>query len=103
MGKFAKGNGKSNNTNTEYGKIESLDVQRVKNTNRGCYFTLVLNGVSINGCTIRETKDEVPFISLPQYKGRDGNWYNVVYFRFSKEDQDAIINFVSAALEDEAK
>ena len=101
MGKFAKGNGKTQNT--EYGKIESLDVQRVKNTKRGCYFTLVLNGVSINGCTIRETHDEVPFISLPQYKGRDGNWYNVVNFRFSKEDQDAIINFVSAALEDEAK
>lgn len=101
MGKFAKGNNKTQNT--EYGKIESFDVQRVKNTNRGCYFTLVLNGVSINGCTIRETKDEIPFISLPQYKGRDGNWYNVVYFKFSKEDQDAIINLVSAALEDEAK
>ena len=101
MGKFAKGNRKTQNV--EYDKIESFDVQRVKNTNRGCYFTLVLNGVSINGCTIRETKDEVPFISLPQYKGRDGNWHNVVYFRFSKEDQDNIISLVSAALEDEAK
>lgn len=101
MGKFAKGNGKTQNN--DYGKIESFDVQRVKNTNRGCYFTLVLNGVSINGCTIRETKDEVPFISLPQYKGRDGNWYNVVYFKFSPEDQKQIIDLVSAALEDEAK
>lgn len=101
MGKFAKGNGKTQNN--DYGKIESFDVQRVKNTNSGCYFTLVLNGVSINGCTIRETKDEVPFISLPQYKGRDGNWYNVVYFKFSPEDQKQIIDLVSAALEDEAK
>ena len=101
MGKFAKGNGKTQNNN--YDKIESFDVQRVKNTNRGCYFTLVLNGVSINGCTIRETKDEVPFISLPQYKGRDGNWYNVVYFKFSPEDQKQIIDLVSAALEDESK
>ncbi len=101
MGKFARGNGKTQNN--DYGKVESFDVQRVKNTNRGCYFTLVLNGVSINGCTIRETKDEVPFISLPQYKGRDGNWYNVVYFKFSPEDQKQIIDLVSAALDDEAK
>ena len=101
MGKFAKGNNKTQNT--EYGKIESFDIQRVKNTNRGCYFTLVLNGVSINGCTIRETKDEVPFISFPQYKGRDGNWYNVVYFKLSPEDQKKIIDIVSVLLDDEAK
>lgn len=99
MGKFAKGNGKKQNQ--DFGKVESFDVQRVRNTNRGTFFTLILNGVTINGCTVRETKDEIPFISLPQYKGKDGNWYNVVYFRFSDEDAAAIIALVEAAMNDD--
>ena len=54
------------------------------------FFTLEINGVSINNCRVAEGKNG-DFISLPQYCGNDGKYYSHVYFRFSKEDEAAIL------------
>ena len=91
------------NEGFETGIIESWDVERVRRVKSGdVYFTLILNGVSINGCRIREYKEgkkTLSFISLPSYKGSDGKYYSHVYFRFADEDQDIIIDKVYEELE----
>ena len=71
---------------------DSWEVQRVRESRKGdLYFTLVLNGVTINNCHIAHTQDGREFISLPQYRGSDGNYYSVVYVRLSEEVQSQII------------
>ena len=57
------------------------------------FFTLELNGVTINNCRVAEGKNG-DFISLPQYRGNDGKYYSHVFFRFSKEDEAAILAVV---------
>lgn len=87
----------------EYGTVETWEIERVRNNNGMIRFTLILNGVTINGCYLKEWKDgrtTKTFIGMPSYKGSDGNYYNHVYFRFSPEDQDAIIDAVYDAAED---
>lgn len=87
-------------TEMETGRIDFVSVDRVRDTKGGVYFTLTLNGVHINGCRIVEGKNG-DFISLPQYKGSDGKWYNHVYFKFSEDDSKQIIAMVEAALNGE--
>lgn len=87
----------SNNTNRpkDYFTPDSWAVERVRETRHGdAYFTLVLNGVSINNCKIAHTADNREFVGLPQYKGSDGNYYSIVYVRLSEETQREIIDEV---------
>ncbi len=77
----------------QYGVIDTFEIDRVRETKAGIFFSLVINGVSINNCRIAEYKKKA-FISLPSYKGSDDKYYNVVWFKFSPADQDAIINAV---------
>ena len=71
---------------------DSWEVQRVRETRRGdLYFTLMLNGVTINNCHVAHTQDNREFVALPQYRGSDGNYYSVVYARLSEELQAEII------------
>lgn len=80
------------------GIVDEFEIDRVRKSSNGqIYFTLILNGVHINGCYIKEWgegRNRKEFISLPSYKGTDGKYYNHVYFRFSDEDQAAIIDKV---------
>lgn len=76
----------------QYGVIDDFKIERPRETKAGIFFSLVINGVTINNCRIAEYKKA--FISLPSYKGSDGKYYNVVWFSFSPQDQDAIINAV---------
>lgn len=82
----------------ENDKVDSFTVSNVRNTDRGCFFTLILNGVSINNVKVATTKDGRDFIALPSYKGKDGKYYNTVYFRFSDEDTNRIIDEVAKQL-----
>ena len=77
----------------QYGVIDTFEIERARETKAGIFFTLVINGVIINNCRIAEYKKKT-FISLPSYKGSDDKYYNVVWFKFSPEDMDAIINAV---------
>lgn len=78
----------------EYGEVESFDVTRARvvdgKNGQVIFFTLILNGVSINNCRVAEGKNG-DFISLPQYRGNDGKYYSHVFFRFSEDDEMEIL------------
>lgn len=79
----------------QYIDVASWDVERCRVTGRGqIYFTLILNGVSISNCHIAETRDGREFISMPQYKGSDGNYYSTVYAPISDDLQSEILDVV---------
>lgn len=85
-------------SNVEPLVIESFDVSRVKMRQNGkVYFSLTLNGVQINGCTVIEHTNG-DFISYPCYKGNDGKFYNIAYARLNDEDQKRIIAEVERQL-----
>lgn len=90
-------------TNEETIKIEEMNVSHVRevkgkgrNASKTVFFTLTINGVSINNCRVVSGRNG-DFIGLPQYKSGD-EYYNVVWIRFSDEDQDAILQEVEAQL-----
>ena len=61
-------------------KIDSFLVNRVHQfDNGGVTFDMTVNGISIYGCRVVETKDG-DFIGLPQRKGNDGKYYSIVWF-----------------------
>lgn len=87
---------KSTNKKTESTKVAySVKVIRAKEVKDGtAVFDMEVNGITIYGCwyreyTNKEGKDGV-MISLPQYKGTDGNYYNHCFFPISKELREEI-------------
>ena len=76
------------------GKVESFGVTRARvvegKNGSVIFFSLDLNGVTINNCRVAEGKNG-DFISLPQYRGSDGKYYSHVFFRFSEDDEKAIL------------
>lgn len=91
-----KVNKKPENTNN-YIKVTQADVDHVRaveiNGRTQVFFSLTLNGVSINNCRVVET-DKGDFIGMPSRKGNDGKYYNHVYVRLSPEDEKAILDKV---------
>lgn len=79
-------------------EVTSFSVSNVRNTDKGCFFTLILNGVTINNVKVATTKEGRDFIALPSYRGKDGRYYNTVYFRFGDGDTDRILDEVCKAL-----
>lgn len=81
-------------TETQANKVESFEVTRARvvegRNGSVVFFSLELNGVAINNCRVGEGKNG-DFISLPQYRGNDGKYYSHVFFRFSPEDEKAIL------------
>lgn len=97
----AKKNSKKKSEEREFIKVDShevLDV-RVIDTKNGdmVLFTLVLNGVKIYSCRVATGKNG-DFISMPQTKGGNGQYYNVVYAPLSEEDTKAILDEVQNAI-----
>lgn len=95
---------KNTKANKEIKTVEvtnfSVDHVRVVETKNGedlVFFTLNLNGVSINGCRVASGKNG-DFISMPQTKGKDGNYYNVVYAPLADEDVKTILDAVQTAI-----
>ena len=79
-------------------KIDSFSVNRVHLfDNGGITFDMTINGISIYGCRVVETKDG-EYIELPQRKGNDGKWYSIVWARFSEEDTIDILADVEKQL-----
>ena len=80
-----------------YGKVNEWAATRARavegKNGTVVFFTLELNGVTINNCRVAEGKNG-DFISLPQYRGNDGKYYSHVYFRFTKNDEAAILDEV---------
>ena len=90
----------------EYIKITSALVEnsRVVSGAKGdiVFFTLILNGVKIYNCRVATGKDG-DFISFPQYKGTNGQYYNNVYASISKNDSDDILAVVQAQIDQEGQ
>ena len=57
------------------------------------FFTLELNGLYIYNCRVATGKNG-DFISFPQTKGKDDKYYNVVYGRLNKSDEEDILKEV---------
>lgn len=91
-----KVNKKPENTNN-YIKVTQADVDHVRvleiNERTQIFFTLTLNGVSINQCCVVEGKDG-DFIGFPCRKGNNGKYYKHVYAAISPEDSKAILSKV---------
>lgn len=97
----AKRGKKANNKERDYIKIESYEVSdvRVIDTQKGdmVLFSLVINGVKIYSCRVA-TGEKGDFISLPQTKGSNGQYYNVVYCAISEDDTKKILADVQTAI-----
>ena len=97
----SKAKGKKNEAKKEYVVLDKVNVSRARviETKNGdlVLFTLMINGVYINNCKVVSGKNG-DFISFPQYKGSDGEYYNVVYIALSDEDQKMILRTVQEDL-----
>lgn len=84
-------------TENNYIKVTQADVVHVRavefNGRVQVFFTLILNGVSINDCRVVEGKDG-DFIGFPARKGNDGKYYNHAYANISPEDSESILDRV---------
>lgn len=92
----------------QYAKLESFEVRnaRTVRTKKGtemCYATLVLNGIAIYNCrAVTYTAadgTEKDFISWPEQKGSDGEYYKLAYAPLSTEDQQRICDAIYAAID----
>lgn len=98
----AKSKAKSKeNDNRAQVKVTGFSVDHVRcvETKKGdvVFFTLILNGITINGCRVATGK-EGDFISFPQTKGKDDKYYSVVYAPLSDEDTAKILDAVQEEL-----
>lgn len=79
--------------------VEVTNVRVVDGRNGDLvFFSLKLNGVIINNCRIASGKNG-DFVSFPQYKGSNGQYYNVVYVALSDEDSNKIVQAVQDAID----
>lgn len=92
---------KDKTANSWEGKEYSIKVNNAKFFNDNAIsFSLTVNDVVVNGCWYRSgVKDgkEWEILSLPQYKGSDGKYYNVVFFPINSY-KDQIINEIEGLL-----
>ena len=78
--------------------VSNVRVISGKNGGDLIFFTLCINGVFINNCRVVEGKNG-DFISFPQYKGGNNQYYNTVYCAISDEDSKKILDQVQAELD----
>lgn len=95
---FKKGKAAGAEKAVNYGKVESFEILKATNFSWGCSFNMILNGVTIYNCTVAESKEGKFFISFPSRKGSDGKWYSYVYFRFTDDDMQKILDAVAEKL-----
>lgn len=97
-----KGKSEAEIKEREYCEVRSHEVKdvRVIETRKGdmVLFTLVINGITIYSCRVATGKNG-DFISFPQYKGTNGNYYNTVYVVLSDEDSKKILDEIQAEID----
>lgn len=76
----------------------NAEVTNVRQISDSCIvFTLKCKGFSFYSMRVVERKyDGEPFITVPQYKGSDGKYYNFYAVYLSEADQKALIDKVFA-------
>lgn len=83
-----------------YHEISNVRAIPVKGGEDLIFFSLQLNGVTINNCRVATGKNG-DFISFPQYKGKDGKYYNYVWVKLSEEDEANILNEIQEIINKE--
>ena len=83
-----------------YHEVSSVRAIPVQGKEDLIFFSLNLNGVTINNCRVATGKNG-DFISFPQYKGKDGRYYNYVWVRLSEEDEKNILNEIQETINQE--
>ena len=92
------------NKNKETKKTETpettydIEVLRAKQVKETYAFDLKVNGVTIYGCWLRESKNGNNFVSFPSYKGNDGKYYSHVYFKIDEKVQAEIEKQIESKL-----
>lgn len=87
-------------TTIEVREMEVKNVRVIESKNGDLvFFTLTLNGITIYNCRVATGKNG-DFVSFPQYKARDGKYYNNVYASLSDEDEAQIIDAVQKAIDE---
>lgn len=75
-----------------------IEVKRVKQFDSGNVICdLEINGVTVYGCRVVEGR-KGDFIGFPQYKGSNDKYYSHAYFKFTEEEQKAIIKTIEGML-----
>ena len=82
--------------NPEY-SVSHVRVWSQSNKNDVVFFTLEINGISINGCKVIEGKNG-DFIGFPSQKGKDDTYYPIVWVPLAEEDVKAILALVQEEL-----
>lgn len=95
---MARRNSKNNEkkvNNVEY----NVEVTRAIEFKSGdVAFDMVVNGVTIYNCYVRQTKKGDDFIAFPSRKGNDGKYYSYTYFPIDDDLLQNILDQIDAKL-----
>lgn len=88
---------KGSTKKTEKEMQYDVKVTRAKEFDGGAVtFDMVVNGITVYGCWYREGQDkngkEYEIISFPSQKGKDGKYYNHVWFKVDDDTKADIID-----------
>ena len=73
----------------------SINVINARVLSDNCIvFGVELEGISLYGLKLVETKDGERFISMAQTKGKDGKYYNNYFINLSDKQKEDIIKIV---------
>lgn len=73
----------------------SINVKNVRVLSDNCIvFSVELEGISLYGLKLVETKDGKRFIFMAQTKGQDKKYYNNYYINLSNERKEEIMKIV---------
>lgn len=99
----AKKQGAKKQTERQFCEVRECEVKNVRvvagKNGDLVFFTLTINGVTIYNCRVATGKNG-DFISLPQYKGNDGKYYNNVYVALSEEDAAKILEEIQRQIDE---
>ena len=83
---------------------DNWEITNARSLEYGTYFTLKMPGLSLyNLRVVPAGKTYDSFVAMPEEKGSDGNYHKQYALYLTKEDNDAVIEAVQAALEEENK
>lgn len=91
----------SKNEETKKTVTYNVEVTKARAIKTGTYaFDMVVNGITVHDCFYKEgisekTGKEYNIVSTPTYKGKDGKYYNIVWFPISKELTENIAQQIS--------
>lgn len=79
---------KKNNGINDQEKL--IVVKRAQEFNDKIFFDMIVNDVTIYGCTLLEGKNGM-FVSFPSKKGKNNKYYNFAYVDLSEADVSNIV------------